>query len=211
MSDINNLKTFIPDISTQLESQFLSYFSILNKYNATLNLIARSTIDSAGEKHFADSYWGLKSFIHLFSGDEKIYDFGSGNGFPGIIAALIAPTKEFVLVERDQRKAEFLKTAIDLLKLSNVKVFAGNSTDIPVAECFLGMSRAMAPLPRFLLETRSAVKPGGKVYIFKSDQWTREMGACPAQIFEHWDIDFHASYKIASTNKEQTIICCQRL
>ncbi len=211
MSDINSLKTFIPELSPLLEAQFITFYEIVLKYNGTLNLISRSTIETAGEKHFADSYLGLMTFLNLLPPQHKIYDFGSGNGFPGIIAALTDPSRHFVMVERDQRKAEFLRTAISLLKLDNIEVFAGNSTELKEGQCFLGISRAMAPLPRFLLETRSAVQSGGKVYIFKSEQWTREMGACPPQIFDFWEIDFHSSYVIPPHKKEYAIICCTRL
>jgi 16S rRNA (guanine527-N7)-methyltransferase len=59
---------------------------------------------------------------HQFQGQERIADVGSGGGFPGIPLKLAMPELRVCLVESDQRKAAFLRDAVDALELSDVEV-----------------------------------------------------------------------------------------
>jgi 16S rRNA (guanine527-N7)-methyltransferase len=91
----------------------------LLKFNGKLNLISRNTEREADETHFADSILACQLILANTS-SPRIYDFGSGNGFPGLVLAILDPKREVHLVESDMRKCEFLKHMIHLLKLSKV-------------------------------------------------------------------------------------------
>lgn len=210
-NDINNLKDMMPDISSELEQKFLDFFELISKFNSKINLVAQSTISRAGVKHFADSYLGLRTFMDVLEGDDPVFDFGSGNGFPGLIAAMMLPTKKIILVERDQRKAEFLKIASNQMNLKNVEVYAGPVNNLSDKSCQYIISRAMAPLPKFLLETRRVVKPNGKVFLFKGDTWTTEFGSCPPQIFDYWDVEVQGSYELPIDGATRFTVRCTRL
>ena len=53
---------------------------------------------------------------------DRILDLGSGVGLPGIVLASAFPQHQVTLVERRQRRANFLKICVGQLALANVKV-----------------------------------------------------------------------------------------
>lgn len=211
MNDINNIEEIIPGISSSLKMSFEKFFSILELYNSKINLISKSTVSFAGVKHFADSYFGLKAIEDELDFDQPIFDFGSGNGFPGIIAGMMFSDAHIILVERDQRKAEFLKNASDQLGLSNIEVHSGSVSELADGSCKTIISRAMAPLPKFLLESRMVAPKGGVAYLFKGEHWSTEFSTIPAQLFNFWDVDLFASYQLPNDEGQRYIVKAERL
>lgn len=209
-NDIDDLPILIPDLSSELLAQFREYYELISFYNTKLNLVSKSTVSHAADIHFADCYMGLRIIDTHTKIENRFYDFGSGNGFPGIIAAMMFPKAHAVLVERDQRKAEFLKSAANLLKLTNVEVYADSLAALPENSAQLAISRAMAPLPKFLLETRQVMALSAKAFIFKGGYWTTEFGACPPQILDYWNVDLVGSYTLPKEAKERFIVLCER-
>ena len=53
---------------------------------------------------------------------DSILDIGSGAGLPGILLALAFPEQRVTLVERRQRRANFLRIVVSRLGLTNVEV-----------------------------------------------------------------------------------------
>lgn len=211
MNDISNLEEIIPELNPDLRELFERFFQLIEQYSDKINLISKSTISRAGVKHFSDSYQGLLSVKDEFKKEHPVFDFGAGNGFPGLIAAMMFPAQTLILVERDQRKAEFLRIATDRMGLKNVEVYGGNVSDLADGSCHNVISRAMAPLPKFLLETRSVMASGGSAFLFKSDHWSTEFSTVPPQVFEFWDVQLHHSYELPNNDAERFIIKCTKL
>jgi 16S rRNA (guanine527-N7)-methyltransferase len=212
MSDLNNLTNYLPDASSDLINLFIDFATIVEKYNNKINLVSRSSIMEIGSKHIYDSYMGcLRIPIYAVPGDT-VFDFGSGNGFPGIIGALMYPGFNFILVERDQRKVQFLKTAIKDLGLTNVDVFPGNVSDLKPQSCKLVISRAMSPLDRFLVEVRRVTTQNAQLLLFKGAQWSTELGSCQPVIFDHWSVTMDSQYTLPDKNKsERFILLCKKI
>ncbi len=82
------------------------YLTILTKWQNTINLIGKSTIDEAWERHFLDS----AQLEPLIPQNAKIMDIGSGAGFPGLVLAAMRPDISVTLVESDGRKCAFLSS-----------------------------------------------------------------------------------------------------
>jgi 16S rRNA (guanine527-N7)-methyltransferase len=61
---------------------------------------------------------------HEFAGNERVADVGSGGGLPGIPLKIALPGLRLTLVESDQRKADFLRDAVEALRLGDVEVEA---------------------------------------------------------------------------------------
>ena len=62
-------------------------------------------------------------------------DIGSGGGCPGIPLAIAFPDTQFVLVERMEKRCDFLENAIRQMNLKNAKVFCTQADKVP-AESF---------------------------------------------------------------------------
>lgn len=210
-NDIEELEDLIPDISLELKEQFIEFFELIEQYNTRINLVAKSTIPKAGLKHFSDSYMALKIIEDSLVKGSPIFDFGAGNGFPGIIAAMMFPDESVILVERDQRKAEFLKMAASKLGLDRVEVHPGNVSDLADGSCVNVISRAMAPLPKFLLLTRAVMAEGGKAFLFKGDHWSTEFSQVEAQVFDYWEVELKDAYELPKNDGTRFVVQCTKI
>ena len=210
-NDIERLREYIEDISPAEEEKFTAYFEILSQFNKKINLVSESTIHDAGKRHFADSYHGIKIFQDEIKENSFVYDFGSGNGFPGIVFSIMRPDCQMMLVERDQRKCEFLKFVSQELGLGNINIHSGNASHLKPGVVDVAISRAMAPMPKMLLEVREALGKNAHLFLFKGDHWTTEFGQCPPQIFDLWDVTLKGTYRIPELDIERFVIDCQKL
>ena len=89
-------------------SRIESHHALLLKWNRKLNLTRIRDVREAAELHYGES---LLAGLELPQGAQRIADLGSGGGFPGIPVAILRPDCQVTLVERDQRKAVFLREA----------------------------------------------------------------------------------------------------
>ena len=117
----------------------------------------------------------------------------------------------FVLVERDKRKVEFLKTVIHELGLKNSQLYAGGVRELPAGEIKYCVSRAMSPLPKFLLENHKQMTKGGKAYLLKSDHWSTEFNAIHPQLFDFWEVDVKQPYILPKAQISRFVIQCTRV
>lgn len=111
------------EVETEVMAKLRHYHAKLLEWNPKINLVSASTADEAWQRHFMDSAQLYPVYRH--SGDETttLADMGSGAGFPGMVLAIMG-APNVTLIERDVRKAAFLrtiaaetKTAINLLNL----------------------------------------------------------------------------------------------
>lgn len=92
----------------EIEGELVVYASLLERWQARLNLVARSTLADVWVRHFADS----AQLADLAPTDRKWVDLGSGAGFPGVVVSLIQAKRcagEMHLIESDARKVAFLR------------------------------------------------------------------------------------------------------
>lgn len=130
-----------PDIRNRLDR----FVSLLQRWNATLNLVAPRDMPHLWDRHVEDS---LQLVPLIPDGTERAVDLGSGGGFPGLLLA-IATGIPFDLIESDRRKAAFLRTAI-LETGAPAQVHACRIEEASVPAAPLVTARALAPLPRLL-------------------------------------------------------------
>ncbi|MBG6163166.1 16S rRNA (guanine527-N7)-methyltransferase [Labrenzia sp. EL_195] len=99
------------DVSRETLERLQIYVDLVLKWQPAQNLIAPSTIADIWTRHVADSLqtqW-------LDPAARVWVDIGSGGGFPGIVTAILLadePDAHVHLIESNQRKAAFLRTAL---------------------------------------------------------------------------------------------------
>ena len=75
----------------ELKNKFEIYENTLRKWNNRINLVSKTTLSEFQNRHIKDS---LQLFPYLRG--TKILDTGSGAGFPGLVLAIAAQSKEFL-------------------------------------------------------------------------------------------------------------------
>ncbi len=188
--------TWFSDLSPEILMQFKIFNDELIKFNRSVNLVSPKTIPMADAIHFADSILSSRVITSSNAKINEIYDLGSGNGFPGLVFAILNPHIKVHLVDSDQRKCEFLKHIIASLKVSNANVLNIKIEDIKDSSMQYVISRGFASISKLILLTRKAVLKGGVVYHLKGEQWGMEVSEIPIQLCSSWSPGLVGEYRL---------------
>lgn len=95
-----------PDVSRESMDKLKIYQALLKKWQRQINLVSKNTLPDMWDRHFADSL----QLADNIPQNSKIFDLGSGAGFPGLVLAMARPDLDVTLIESDQKKCTFLST-----------------------------------------------------------------------------------------------------
>ena len=151
------------------------YIKEIELFNTAYDLVKVKDRDELIIKHILDSLAPLDILLSLQSRHKncRIADIGSGAGLPGIPLAICMPEARFTLVERMGRRAGFLRDALAILGLPNVKVEESEmeklSLNMPAESRFnIIVFRAFKPMEPVLLKKLSKLlKPDGILAAYK--------------------------------------------
>ncbi|WP_194097658.1 16S rRNA (guanine(527)-N(7))-methyltransferase RsmG [Marivivens aquimaris] len=149
------------DVSRETEDRLRAFSDLVLKWTTKINLIAKGTQDDIWDRHIIDS---AQVWLNAPAEFSNWVDIGSGGGFPAIVLATIAreqmPGARFTLIESDQRKATFLRTAIWELNL-NAKVIAKRIEEADPQNADVVSARALASLDLLLGFADQHLRKGG--------------------------------------------------
>ena len=117
-----------------------AHYELLVRWNARINLTAIRTLEEAVVRHYCESLF-LGAKLSAPSG-SRVFDLGSGAGFPGIPLAVLRPDWQLTLIESHKRKAVFLRESAR--EFSNVRIVDQRVEHVP-GPCDLLVSRAVRP------------------------------------------------------------------
>lgn len=148
-----------------------SYVDILTSRGVEWGLLGPREPGRIWGRHVLNSV-ALESLLPQGS---TVMDVGSGAGLPGVPLAVLRPDLQVTLVESLERRASFLRLAVDELGLGGrVQVVRGRAeemrTSVDVVTC-----RAVAPLPRLLEWTSSLFLPDGQLVALKGERAQTEV------------------------------------
>lgn len=204
---MQKLQSWFPDIET-LESLKMFHVELL-KFNKSINLISRNTVDQIELLHFADSLMALektKKYLDL----SDLYDIGSGNGFPGVIAALTFSDRKVSLVESDLRKCEFLKHIAFKLEIKNMEVLHRRFEELYPLQIDQAFARAFAPISRTLTWGEKVLSKKAKFYHFKGENWRQELEESQKKN-KKWKTELLEEYLLPEENHKRAILCSERV
>lgn len=163
----------------QLE-QFRLLCSFLLERNLDVNLTAIKTPEEVELKHFIDSLTAVDLIKKHSDGNRfSLIDIGCGAGFPGLPLKIEFPNAEFVLVDSISKKTNFVKEAVDLLKLDKIVVENERAEFLArtaYREKFdFCTARAVADMSVLLEFCMPFVKEGGYCIFFKSAEYQNEL------------------------------------
>ncbi len=113
----------VADVSRETLDRLQLYADLLVKWQASINLVAPSTLSDVWRRHMLDSAQ-LAALMPPPDGSARpIADLGSGAGFPGLVLAIVTgrPT---LLIDADSRKCAFLREAIRVTGASAIVINA---------------------------------------------------------------------------------------
>ena len=142
--------------------------------NEYMNLTRIATPKEAAIKHVADCLLPWRHFSHA----RRILDAGTGAGFPGIPLALVFPETHFTLTDSIQKKARFIETVIEDLKLENVDVAAERAESLALEKRpDVITARAVAPLERLVHTFGKCLERGMRLLLYKGPDAEDEFSA----------------------------------
>ena len=99
------------DLSAETLTQLGEYYRLLTRWNDRLHLVAPCTPEEFATRHVLESLLLLKYLPQ----HAKIADIGSGAGLPIIPCLVARPDLEATLIESSQKKAVFLREALNVV------------------------------------------------------------------------------------------------
>ncbi|MFD2741249.1 16S rRNA (guanine(527)-N(7))-methyltransferase RsmG [Sulfitobacter aestuarii] len=177
---------FGSNVSRETSEKLLAFGELVRKWTSKVNLISKASVPELMDRHIRDS---MQLFYHAPSGGHWA-DIGSGGGFPGIVIAILStesePERRMTLVESDQKKSAFLRTAIRELGLS-ANVITARIEEIEPLKVDILSARALAGLDSLLEFTERHLAQDGVALFLKGERWREEH--MKAQLRWHYDLE----------------------
>lgn len=192
-------------VSDGLVLRLQHFLELSMKWNAKINLVARSTLDDAWRRHVVDS---AQVFACADESHMLWLDIGSGGGFPGMVVAILAehflPGLHVHLVESDQRKSVFLNHAGRVLGLK-IQVSTLRIEDMsPQGACVVS-ARALASLSQLCSYAAPHLRENGLCAFLKGRNVSGEI----EQARKDWSFDLDCRASI--TEPMASVIFLRRL
>ncbi len=193
------------NVSRETEDMLLAFADLVVKWTARINLISVASVPTIWHRHIVDS----TQLYALGPADWTHWgDLGSGGGFPAIPLAIVAktarPEGHFTLVESDQRKAAFLRTAIREFGLHATVRDDRYETTMPLQADVL-TARALGPLVQLLDAAHRHLAPTGRALFSKGRTAANEIEIARRT----WTFDLLCHPSV--TDPEGQILECERI
>jgi 16S rRNA (guanine527-N7)-methyltransferase len=177
------------------------YLELLVRWNAAFNLVSPGDWREIFTGLAADSFY-LANFLSRLPLPvaPQAWDFGAGAGLPGIPLRLIWTRGEYRMVERREKRAIFLSTALALLKLERTCIFRGTVENFlanlpgPTDRAHCIVSRAFLPWRELLDLTRARLLPGGILILFAVQE-------APSELPIPWTLTDTYAYAVADKKR----------
>ena len=160
-------------LDPQLVEKLETYYQLLTKWNAKINLTAFRLVPE-GEEAAIDRLLiePVVAARYIPENARTMLDAGSGGGSPAIPMKLASTNLHLRMVEVKTRKAVFLREAVRELGLRDAEVETTRFEELlPRAELHEALDlvsiRAVRVETRTLLTLQAFLRPGGKLMLFR--------------------------------------------
>lgn len=172
---LDKLKAGLESLSLDPEQQpcdqYLTYITLLHKWNQSYNLTAIKQPEEMLARHVLDSL----SVLPFITGRDCL-DIGTGSGLPGLILALALPETRWVLLDSNQKKTRFLRHVKAELDITNIEIIQSRVEAFKAEINFdTIICRAFAPLNRLLELTQHLITEDNQLLAMKGKQASEEI------------------------------------
>jgi len=147
-------------ISPEASEKIHRYAEEVMRFNQALNLTGAKSASEFLQRIVFPSLL----FLEAVPSEGTLLDIGSGNGVPGIPLLLALPRLRGVLIERRQRRAEFLRHIVRIFRLQ-AEVICGDARTAPAACADFLVARAVAEEPALLQMAARHLKPNASAFL----------------------------------------------
>lgn len=155
------------NVSRETMDRLRLYADLVRRWNPAINLVSASTLPTLWNRHFADS---AQAYFVASPEAGRWIDLGSGGGFPGAVAAILAvefsPGISVTCIDSDIRKCEFVRTLSRSLEIP-IDVCPRRIEDVAPRNAEYVSARAVAPLPRLLALVHRHLSETGTAVLHK--------------------------------------------
>ena len=187
------------DVSRETLDRLRAFADLVTRWTAKINLVSKPSVPALWERHIVDS----AQLFALADTWSNWVDLGSGGGFPGLVIACMAADndtdRQVTLVESDQRKSAFLRSAIRELALP-AKVIAKRIEAIEPLNADILSARALTDLDGLLGYAEQHLTPTGIALFPKGANWKSEDAAARKQ----WS--YHCEAITSKTNPDAAVL-----
>lgn len=157
--------------------QLEGYISEVLEFNKGYNLMKAGDADELAVNHILDSLVAVPHIMELVqelcsrTGKAvlNIADIGSGGGCPGIPLSIAFPDQKFTLVERMEKRCDFLNSVVKKLGLKNVTVECRAADTVKPESFDLEVFRAFHPFDKKIISLLfKMLKKGGYLAAYKA-------------------------------------------
>ena len=139
------------------------YIDELQRWAQVFNLVGQHDVKTIVRKHLLDSL----AFSQILPWQGVFADLGSGAGFPGFVLGVTGQKREVFLIESRRKRANFLKQAVRITGVENIRVFEGRAEEFALQDGRPAwfdtvVTRATWDITRFLTLCLPIVKEGGR-------------------------------------------------
>lgn len=200
MSPFQDYETFWTrlNVSRETVSRLEHFVSILLERQKRDNLFSRGEQQDIWVRHVIDS---AQLSLYIPTSEKRVADFGSGNGFPGIVLSILRPELLVFLIEKLEKKASFLSSVVSALGL-NARVHKVAFSSLEPIHCQVLTARALAPLSPLLTELQPFVNKATTLILPKGRRWEEEVVAAQAE----WEFSFEAHESLTSAQARILVI-----
>lgn len=184
------------DVSRETLERLEAFVIELDAWRKRMNLIGPKEMAQIWTRHVYDS----AQLLPLTGRDARIFDIGSGAGFPGLVLACATASGRghVTMAESVGKKCAFLAAVISGLELP-ARVLNARIETIPAESADFITARALAPLPRLIGYAAPWIGKGATALFFKGASWREEL----TQAQECWNLAYEA---IPSRTSEDGVI-----
>lgn len=150
------------NVSRETLERLRAYVDLLTRWQARINLVSAASLADVWRRHVLDS---AQLYPMIEPKAVRLYDLGSGAGFPGLILAILGVT-DVHLIESDRRKIEFLREAARITA-TKITLHPVRAQTLSPGDGDFITARGCASLSELLDLAKPLLKPNGNCLFLK--------------------------------------------
>lgn len=184
------------DVSRETLERLEIFQELAVKWTQKINLVSKSSRQDIWTRHIEDS---AQIWFYAPKNAQSWVDLGSGGGFPGVVVSILAkqlaPKMRVTLVESDQRKSVFLRTALRQADV-DVSVLTKRIEEVPSLNADVLSARALADLSSLMTFSDRHMSRSGVGLFPKGKTWKKEVD----QARDLWSFEYECFKSLTDEN-----------